>query len=148
MYKHIMLPYDGSPLSDKALRHGIDLAKSVGSKITLIYVVAPHHLLVGGGYAVPGLKRLEQEYQEELTRKARDMLQSAQRHASDAGVACNVHIEDGENPHEHIVDAARQLNCDLILMASHGRRGIEGLVIGSETVKVLTHSQTPVLVVR
>jgi nucleotide-binding universal stress UspA family protein len=124
------------------------LAADGKAKITAIYVLAPHHLLVGGGRAVPGLKELEQQYSEQLERNAQAMLLAAQRQATTAGVECDVLVEHGTNPHEHIVEAARRLQCDLIVMASHGRRGIDAIVIGSQTVKVLTHANIPVLVVR
>jgi len=148
MYKHIMLPYDGSELSHKALSEGIGLAKGENAKITLIYVVSPHHLMIGGGRAVPGLKRLEQEYAENIRAEARSMLDTAQQHVTGAGLACDIVLEDGANAYQCIIDAAQRLHCDLIVMASHGRRGIEGLVVGSQTIKVLTHSTIPVLVVR
>jgi nucleotide-binding universal stress UspA family protein len=148
VYKHILLPYDGSSLSDKALREGIALARGSGAKITLIYVLTPHHLLIGGGRPVPGLKGLEQQYHEQLERDAQALLARAQSEAAAAGVACEVEIEHGTSPYEQIVAAAGRLDCDLIVMASHGRRGLDAVVIGSQTVKVLTHSRVPVLVVR
>ena len=148
MYKHILTVYDGSVLSDKALSESTALAKGEGSKITLIYVVTPHHLLLGGGRAIPGLKRLEQEYAAEIEQEAKQMLDTARQRASSAGIACDILIEHGTDPYECIVDAARREKCDLIVMASHGRRGIESLVVGSQTIKVLTHSSIPVLVVR
>ena len=146
MYKSIMLPYDGSPLSEKAVSEGISFAKINGSTITLLYVLTPHHLLLGGGHPVPGLKQLEQQFQDELKKKADDMLASAKKRAAEASVACNTLIEEGPSPHEVIIASAARLKCDLIIMASHGRRGIEGILIGSETVKVLTHTKIPVLV--
>lgn len=149
MYKDILLPYDGSPLSEKALAEGVAFAKSVvGSKLTLLYVLTPHHLLLGGGRPVPGLKKLEQQFQDELKKKANEMLESAKKRAAGASVACNIVIEEGASPHEVIIARAARLKCDLIIMASHGRRGLEGVLIGSETMKVLTHATTPVLVVR
>ena len=148
MYKNIMLPYDGSPLSEKALAEGVAFAKNVGSKITLLYVLTPHHLLLGGGRPVPGLKKLEQQFKDELTKKANGMLEGAKKHAAGASVACSTMIEEGADPHEVIIALATRLKCDLIIMASHGRRGLEGVLIGSETMKVLTHSTIPVLVVR
>ena len=147
MYKNIMLPYDGSPRSDKALDEAIALAKSVGSTITMLYVLTPHHLLLGGGRPVPGLKQLEQQFQDELKKKANEMLESARKRAADASVACKTVIEEGPNPHELITAQADRLKCDLIIMASHGRRGLEGILIGSETLKVLAHTRIPVLVV-
>lgn len=148
MYKHILLPYDGSELSEKALTEGIGLAKSENAKITLIYVVSPHHLMVGGGRAVPGLKRLEQEYAQNIRDEAQAMLDTARQRAASAGLMVDVVLEDGANAHQCIIDGAQRLKCDLILMASHGRRGLDGLVVGSQTIKVLTHSTIPVLVVR
>jgi nucleotide-binding universal stress UspA family protein len=148
LYKHIMIPYDGSELSDKALNEAIALAKSEGSKITLCYVVTPHHLLLGGGRAVPGLKRLEHQYAEEIEQETRQMLDVACQRAAVAGVACATLLEHGTAPHESINEAAGRLKCDLIVMASHGRRGVDALVVGSQTIKVLTHTTIPVLVVR
>lgn len=148
MYKHIMLPYDGSELSDKALTEGIGLAQSHNAKITLMYVVSPHHLMVGGGRLVPGLKRLEEEYAENIRSEARQMLDAARQRVSTAGLACDILLEDGTSAYKCIVDGANRLSCDLIVMASKGRRGIDGLVVGSQTLKVLTHATVPVLVVR
>lgn len=148
MYKHLLLPYDGSSLSDKALREAIGISRSMGTKMTLIYVLVPHHLLIGGGRLVPGLKGLEQQYHEQIEADARDLLARAQAQAAAAGIPCESVVEQGTAPHEHIVNAARRLECDLIVMASHGRRGLDAIVIGSQTVKVLTHTSVPVLVVR
>jgi len=148
MYKHILMPYDGSPLSDKALAEGIALAKGTDAKITLLYVLTPHHLHVGGGRKVPGLKQLEQQYHDELRNRSEAMLETAKKRATSAAVTCNSLIEEGTDPHEVIIARATRLKCDLILMASHGRKGLEGVLVGSETMKVLTHSKVPVLVVR
>lgn len=148
MYKHIMLPYDGSELSDKALAEAIGLAKSEKAKITLLYVVGPHHLMVGGGRAVPGLKRLETEYIDKIRTEANGMLDSARQSVEAAGLAANALLEDGIDAYRQIIDAATREKCDVIVMASHGRRGLEGLIVGSQTLKVLTHSTIPVLVVR
>ncbi|RPI39067.1 MAG: universal stress protein [Betaproteobacteria bacterium] len=148
MYKHVMMVYDGSVLSDKALNEGIALAKGAGAKMTLIYVVTPHHLLIGGTGNAPGVKRLEREYADKLTDEARQMLDLARNRAAAAGVAVDMLLDHGTDPYEKIVEAARRLNCDVIVMATHGRRGIEALVVGSQTMKVLTHTTIPVLVVR
>jgi nucleotide-binding universal stress UspA family protein len=148
MYTHIMLPYDGSEISDKALAQAIGLAKSEKARIMLLYVVGPHHLMVGGGRAVPGLKRLEAEYVEKIRAEASGMLAAAKKNVESAGVACTTLLEDGEDAYRKVIDAAAREKCDLIVMASHGRRGLDALVVGSQTVKVLTHSTIPVLVVR
>jgi nucleotide-binding universal stress UspA family protein len=148
MYKHIVLPYDGSELSDKALDEGIGLAKSQNAKITLIYVVTPHHLMVGGGRVIPGLKRLEQEYAQNIRAEAKQILDAACQRVTAAGLTCEVVLEEGLEPYQRIIDAAGRLKCDLVVMASHGQRGLDSLVVGSQTMKILTHSTIPVLVVR
>jgi nucleotide-binding universal stress UspA family protein len=148
MYKHILLPYDGSEISEKALTEAVSIAKCGTAKITLLYVVSPHHLMVGGGRAVPGLKRLEAEYVARIRAEAEAMLEAARQRVASAGLECNAVLQDGESAYQQIIDAATREKCDLIVMASHGRRGLEGLVVGSQTVKVLTHSTIPVLVVR
>lgn len=148
MYKHIILPYDGSEISDKALAEAMGLAKSEKAKITLLYVVGPHHLMVGGGRAIPGLKRLENEYVDRIRTEARSMLDGARQRVEAAGLVCNTLLEDGISAYQQIIDAAKRERCDLVVMASHGRRGLDGLVVGSQTLKVLTHSTIPVLVVR
>ena len=148
MYKHILMAYDGSIRSDKALNEATALAKSANSKLTLIYVVTPHHLLIGGGRDVPGLKRLEEQYEAEIDQEAKQMLDAARTRATAAGVAVDVLTEHGAAPHECILEAARRLKCDLIVMANQGRRGLEGIVVGSQTLKVLASSSIPVLVVR
>jgi nucleotide-binding universal stress UspA family protein len=148
MYKHILLPYDGSELSDKALSEAIGLARGEKAKLTLLYVVGPHHLMVGAGSAVPGQKRLEKEYMEKIRTEAAAMLDAARQRAVAAGLDCVTVLEDGINAYENIIETANRDRCDLILMASHGRRGLEGMIIGSQTNKVLTRATVPVLVVR
>jgi nucleotide-binding universal stress UspA family protein len=149
MYQHILLPYDGSPLSDNALQVGMGLAKSESARITLMYVVSFHHLTVGGGSSVPGMKRWEQEYAENIRAQAKQMLEAARERVAAAGLACETLVVDnGAGPYQHIIDSANRLQCDLIVMASHGRRGLDGLLVGSQTIKVLSHSTIPVLVVR
>jgi nucleotide-binding universal stress UspA family protein len=148
MYKHILLPYDGSQLSEKALSEGIVLAKDVGSKLTLLYVMAPYHLSVAGDHTSSAVKQIERQHLEELEKVASAMLATAQQRAAAGGIKCESIIRTGPYPHEEILAAAKQLSCDLILMASHGRSGLQSILLGSETTKVLTHSVIPVLVVR
>jgi nucleotide-binding universal stress UspA family protein len=148
MYTHILVAYDGSALSDKALAEAIRLARQGRARVTLLYVLTPHHLLVGGGRLVPGLKEAERQHAELLRQEAREMLAGALGRLTAADIPCEVLLEEGNDPHQHIVQAASRLDCDLVVMASHGRRGIEGLVVGSQTIKVLSHSKLPVLVVR
>lgn len=148
MYQHIMLPFDGSPLSDRALAEGVALAKSNGAKITLMHVVHPYHVPVAGDHTSPAIQEIERQFLVELEKRAAEMLESARHRTAAAGVACDSVVQSGLHPYEEIIAAANKRGCDLILMASHGRRGIQGLLLGSETVKVLTHCTIPVLVVR
>jgi len=149
MYKHILLPHDGSPLSEKALTEGIRVAKACGAKLTLIHVVAPYHAPGLAMHSSPALREIERQHQEELEKAARVMLESAQRQTRGQGVsACEFVVSSAVSAAEAIIEQADARGCDLILMASHGRRGVESLLVGSETVKVLTHTKTPVLVVR
>jgi nucleotide-binding universal stress UspA family protein len=149
MYKHIMLPYDGSPLSEKALREGMGLAKSENAKITLIYVISLHHLTVAGASTAPGMEGWEREYAENMRSQAKQMLEAARERAVAAGLVCEtLVVNNGAGPYQHIIDSASRLKCDLIVMASHGRKGLDGLLVGSQTIKVLSHSTIPVLVIR
>jgi nucleotide-binding universal stress UspA family protein len=148
MYKHILLPHDGSPLSDKALTEGIRVAKASNAKVTLLHVVAPYHAPGLAMHSSPALRAIEHQHQEELEKAARGMLESAQHSVRGQGVSCEFAVISAVSPAESIIDQANARACDLIVMSSHGRRGVEGLLVGSETVKVLTHTKTPVLVVR
>jgi nucleotide-binding universal stress UspA family protein len=145
MYKHILIPTDGSDLSRKAIRHGVALAKAVGAKTTVITVSTPFHILASDPAAITDTAA---SYAKRMAETSAKYLSVAKDAAASSGVVCDgVHVED-EHPYRAIIDAAKQKGCDLIVMASHGRRGISAVVLGSETVKVLTHSTTPVLVCR
>ncbi len=148
MYQHILLPHDGTQLSDKALNEGIRVAKASNAKLTLIHVVAPYHVPGLAMHPSPTLREIERQHQEEQEKAARSMLESAQHSARGQGVSCDFVVCSAVSPAESIIEQAGTRGCDLILMASHGRRGVQGLLVGSETMKVLTHTKTPVLVVR
>lgn len=145
MYKHILIPTDGSDLSKNAAQHGIALAKAVTAKVTAITVSTPFHVFA----ADPDmLIDTSESYKKRMTTIATKYLGQVKDAAAEAGVSCDtVHVEH-EHPFQAIIDAAKTKGCDLIVMASHGRRGISAIVLGSETVKVLTHSTIPVLVLR
>lgn len=149
MFKHILLPTDGSALSLKAARTAVDLAKVHGSKITAIHVMAPYVPPTGGDgimYYPEGFS--PQEYKKAVEKEAQRALAKVRRLADAAKVAFSPLAVTNDQPWESIVNAAKKRKCDVIVMASHGRRGIAGLLLGSETTKVLTHSRTPVLVCR
>ena len=145
MHEHILVPTDGSDLSKNAVRYGIALAKAVNAKVTAITVSTPFHV-----FAVDPdmLTDTFESYKKRMTTIAKKYLKQAKDAAAEAGVSCDtVHVEH-EHPYQAIIDAAKAKGCNLIVMASHGRRGISAVVLGSETVKVLTHSTIPVLVYR
>ena len=148
MYRHILIPTDGSELARRAVQHGLSLAKAVGAKVTALTVEGSFDV-----YTVPASRVYEMsgafaEHAERAKAHAEKILKGVAEAAQLAGVVCEtVQIEE-DHPYEAIIDAAQQRGCDLIVMASHGRKGISGLIIGSETNKVLTHSKTPVLVCR
>ena len=147
MFTHILVPTDGSRLSLKAARHAARLAKALGAKITGFYA-APDlgSTYYGDGYI---LRAPTAKAQAEFTQKqARKCLSVVEVEAGVEKVPCEVFHTLSDSPYEAIIDAAKKKKCDLIVMASHGRRGISGLVLGSETQKVLVHSKVPVLVCR
>ena len=147
MYKHILIPTDGSELSLKAVEHGIALAKTTGAKVTSITVVSPVLLF---SLDPEQFKEPSEEwgYKPQLERFANKCLDQVKSVALEKGVTCNVMYVEHDQPYEAIIEAAANEHCDLIVMSSHGRGGLAAVVLGSQTVKVLTHSKIPVLVCR
>jgi nucleotide-binding universal stress UspA family protein len=145
MYRHILIPTDGSELSGKAIQHGVALAKSVGAKVSGITVTVPFHV-----FAIDPdtLTDTPASYQTRVAAAATKYLEQIKNVAAAAGITCDAIPVEHEHPYLAIIGTAKENGCDLIVMASHGRRGISALVLGSETVKVLTHSTIPVLVCR
>lgn len=147
MFKHILLPTDGSKLSSKAVKRGIDLAKKSRARVTAIHVVPEFKLMVDEGITMlsPALKK---RFEDEGRARAQRMLDEITRQARARGVRCTTLCVASDLPYQEIIATARKRKCDLILMASHGRRGLSSVLLGSETAKVLMHSKTPVLVLR
>jgi nucleotide-binding universal stress UspA family protein len=145
MFKHILLPTDGSKFSEAAIRKGVEFAKSAGAKVTGFHVTPQFHVFT---YRTEMLEDTREEFARDSRAHAEKYLAVIQKAAKDAGVACEVAYVNGDHPHEAIIKAAQERGCDLIMMASHGRKGVQGMLLGSETQKVLTHSQIPVLVYR
>lgn len=143
-YEHILIPTDGSDFARKAIRPGIALAKSLGAQVTGITATVPFKLFMDPYL----LTDTAQTYNARTARVSEKYLGYIKDAAKEAGVSCNVIRVEHEQPYRAIIDAAKKYGCDLILMASHGRRGFSALVLGSETHKVLTHSTIPVLVYR
>ncbi len=147
MFKHILLPSDGSRLSNKAVKRGIEFAKKIRARVTAIHVV-PEFRVVPDESIVPLSPALKKRFEEEAHKRAQNMLDEIARQAKARGVRCATMSVASDLPYQQIIAAARRKKCDLIMMASHGRRGLSSLLLGSETAKVLTHSKVPVLVVR
>ncbi|HSN21613.1 MAG TPA: universal stress protein [Usitatibacter sp.] len=149
MFKHILVPTDGSPLSLKAARTAVALAKVHGAKVTAIHVMAPYvPPTTGDGIMYYPESFSPQEYKKAVEKEAQKALDKVKAEADAAKVPFDSVAVTHDQPWESIVDTAKKAKCDVVVMASHGRRGIAGLLLGSETTKVLTHSRTPVLVCR
>ncbi|MEB3316611.1 MAG: universal stress protein [Cyanobacteriota bacterium] len=146
-YQHLLVPSDGTRLSDQALAQAITLAKALGASLTLLHVQPPLPVsLLGMG------DMLDPATVESLSRAAasdsRRILEEARAAAAREGLEIQTEVLKQDLPHRAIVEAAKRHGCDLIVMASHGRRGLSSLLLGSETQRVLLHASVPVLVVR
>ena len=146
MYRHILIPTDGSELAGHGVTNGLSLAKSVGAKVTVIIVEEPFNWFsVSETQAERALDELA-KHTEQIKKHAASVLNRVANAAKPAGVPCDtVQVED-EQPYKAIIATAEDKGCDLIVMASHGRSGLSAVVLGSVTNKVLTHTKTPVLV--
>lgn len=145
MYKHILLPTDGSELSATAIRDGVTFAKEIGARITALHVTPPFHPTE----LTPSVFTAHsQEHDAKAKESAQRALGAVTEAARAVGVACTTVHRVSHSPYEAIIELATEAGCDLIFMASHGRRGVAALLLGSETNKVLTHSKIPVLVTR
>lgn len=145
MFKSILVPTDGSKLSDQAVRQGLQLAKSLSAKVVALHVTAPFHVLATSAAALSETHEQHEKNAAEFSKQVFDVIAGMAR---EAGVACTCHSRSGEHIWQEIIMAAEKYGCDAICMASHGRKGLAAVVIGSETIKVLTHSKIPVIVVR
>ena len=147
MFKNILVPTDGSAFSNKAVATAARLALSIGAKLLVLHVRSPietpHHV-EGGALSNLGGKAVMREIEEEERR----LLDAALNIAAADGMKAETAFVAGYSPYDAIIRIAQEQHCDLIVMASHGRGGISGFLLGSETQKVLTHTTMPVLVVR
>jgi nucleotide-binding universal stress UspA family protein len=144
MFNHILIPTDGSPVSKKAIRAGVEFAKEIGARVTGYYALEPGAApLVGEGYRFPD-PSLAGEEREASAR----YLEEVRRIAHKLGVEFDSLVGETANAAQGIADAAHERNCDVIFMATHGRRGLERLVEGSVAAEVVTRSSVPVLVYR
>ncbi|TAK52769.1 MAG: universal stress protein [Gammaproteobacteria bacterium] len=148
MYTNLLIPTDGSRLSAKAVKSGIELAKSLGARVTGVFVTEPYRPPVYGEAAVYLPELTPQRYLQAVVAEAKQALAGIERQAKKAGVDCATVIVNGDQAWRGIIRTAKSKKCDLVVMASHGRSGLTGLLLGSQTSKVLTHSKVPVLVCR
>ena len=145
MYKHILLPTDGSELSGLAVHAGVQFAKEIGARVTALHVTPPFHPIE----MTPSVYTAHvEEHDAKAKESARRALEAVTDAARAAGVPCTTMHRVSYSPYEAIIALAAEAGCDLIFMASHGRRGVAALLLGSETNKVLTHSKIPVLITR
>lgn len=147
MFKHILVPTDGSQLSADTVKRAIAFAKETGAKVTFFFAKPDYPVAFYGEGALIDPTTPE-KFAEMAERQAGDILAAHQASAQAAGVECATVSAVSDTPYEAIIAAAKDAGADLIFMASHGRRGISALLLGSETQKVLTHTQIPVLVCR
>jgi nucleotide-binding universal stress UspA family protein len=148
MFKHILLPTDGSKLSDRAVKRGIEFAKAAKARVTSIHVVPEFRMIADEGFVVPMSAELKRRFEASSKERAKKVVDKAAKLAKTAGVKHDGVVLSSDFPYQLIIDTAKKRKCDLIIMASHGRRGLSSLLLGSETAKVLTHSKVPVMVVR
>jgi nucleotide-binding universal stress UspA family protein len=150
MYKHILISTDGSKLSAKAVKAGLTLAKHLGARATAVHVIAPYlpPYYLGMPEYVPPARLDPKSYKQATEKQARAILHEVTEKAESLGLTCGVATLTDALPWNGILKYSRAKKCDLIVMASHGRRGLSGFLLGSETTKVLTHSKIPVLVCR
>lgn len=144
MFRHILIPTDGSHLSQLAVDGGIELARALSARVTAYACLPPYPYTPFSEVVVEP----PAEYQERAEQEAREHLRAVELACEAAGVACTAIVSIHPTPYQGIIDTAEKHGCDVIFMASHGRRGLSSLLIGSETQRVLTHTQIPVIVYR
>jgi len=147
VYKHILVATDGSKLSNKAVAHAIDLAQALGAKLTAFYA-SPDYPMPAYADGVVYEPVSRKEYVSLCKKEADKILDPVKIKAESAGLEFSSVHAISPSPWEAILAAAKKQKCEAIVMASHGRRGVSALLLGSETQKVLTHSKLPVIVVR
>lgn len=145
MFKRILLPTDGSAASEEAVRKCMQFASETGAHVIGYHVMPEFHIFT---YQTEMLEDTRDQFRKDSAAHAQKFLAVIENAAKASGVSCEVAFTPNDHPYEAIIEAAREYKCDLIAMASHGRKGIRGMLMGSETQKVLTHSQLPVLVYR
>lgn len=144
MFKKILLPTDGTELSAKAISGAVEMAKKLGAKIVGVTVIEPYSYSSLSEYRPESFE----DYEDRMNKAADERLEVLVAAAKAAGVDVETKVAKSFSPYEAIIETAKHAGCDAIFMASHGRRGLSAVLLGSETQKVLTHSTIPVLVYR
>jgi nucleotide-binding universal stress UspA family protein len=147
MFKHLLVPTDGSDLSTRTVARAIAFAKETGAHITFFYAQQEYPIPMYGEGALL-VPITPDQFTQATSAEAKGILAKARQQANEEGVDAATDTQVNDIPYEAIIDAAKRHACDLIFMASHGRRGVAGFLLGSETQKVLTHTDIPVLVYR
>ena len=147
MFKHILVPTDGSELSTATVKHAVAFAKETGAQLTFFFAKPDYPVAFYGEGALIDPTTPE-KFAKMAETQAQEVLSAAEKLAQTAGVTYRLQSTTADVPYEAIIEAADTSGCDLIFMASHGRRGFSGFLLGSETQRVLTHSKIPVLVYR
>jgi len=146
MYRKILLPTDGSALCDSAAQKGIEFAKFAGASVVAFHAIPATSYLI---YTEAGPSDvLAEQFERDARVRGERLVEALENLARDAGVACESLLVTNDHPWEGIIEAAAARGCDLIFMASHGRRGLTAMLLGSETARVLTHTKIPVMVYR
>ena len=147
MFKHILVPTDGSKLSQKAVKEAIELAKETSAKVTALHV---YPKFAGSPYGTfgPAEDVLEEAHKNQARAEGDALFAGIRKLTDAAGVTLDAVLVESNDVWKQVIATAKKKKCDLICMASHGRRGFSGVLLGSETHKVLTHSDLPVLVLR
>lgn len=148
MYKHILIATDGSELADKGVEHGFALAGALGAKVTVLSVTEPMEDRVRQAALLAGIDDPASRYDQSIAEDMEKRFAEISKRATEKGVTVDLTHEIDNHPAEAIVRLADREKCDLIVMSSHGRRGVRRLVLGSQTAEVVTTTTIPVLVIR
>lgn len=148
MYKHILIATDGSDLAQKGVDHGLELAARIGARVTVLTVTEPLHATALEAAALGGVEDPHLFYEQQMDERVATLGKAILERAAGLKVAVEVARETDDVPAQAIVRTAKLMACDLIVMSSHGRRGIQKLLLGSQTSEVLVHTTVPVLVIR
>lgn len=148
MYRHILIATDGSELADKGVEQGFALAQALGARVTVLSVTEPLPWRARQAALNAGVDDPEGRYDQSIDEEMKKRFTSVEQRAAEKGVVVQLVHEIDEHPAEAIVRLAGREKCDLIVMSSHGRRGVRRFILGSQTAEVVTHTTIPVLVIR